>query len=399
MSWLLRHGAHKEHIAIDEQGYVNVADMLQWQKMRKELTVAFEEVLEEVRSNDKQRFALLHVPPDAFGTSKPGVEGAKGEDDESIAKETADLNLFPQLRSTDQQDPSKLPALKETKTPLSPSPPPSPSTATSATTNQTSHAISHALSTRNPNPSHYLIRATQGHSLRTLQSTSYLTPLTLTSPSTLPETVVHGTFHAAWDSILRSGGLKPMSRVHVHFATGPSLRSVLDANKASTEATAGAEVESSERGVLSEEKAVISGMRSDAQILIYINIQKALEMGLPFWKSENGVVLSEGIVMEEGSGKGVKDRRPKVPMQCWDVVVEVKEGLGAIWRDGDVVKEVPQHLKSAGWPHRKGKREKLGGASPRTGGNEGGKSHGGGSRKKSGGSKPKLFVERDDDLS
>ncbi|TFY83652.1 hypothetical protein EWM64_g370 [Hericium alpestre] len=39
---------------------------------------------------------------------------------------------------------------------------------------------------------------------------------------------------------------------------------------------------------------VISGMRASAQILIYIDIQKALDDGILFFLSENGVVLTEG---------------------------------------------------------------------------------------------------------
>lgn len=35
-------------------------------------------------------------------------------------------------------------------------------------------------------------------------------------------------------------------------------------------------------------------MRNSAQVLIYIDVQKALDAGIPFFLSENGVVLSEG---------------------------------------------------------------------------------------------------------
>ena len=37
-------------------------------------------------------------------------------------------------------------------------------------------------------------------------------------------------------------------------------------------------------------------MRSSAQVLIYIDMQKALEAGILFFLSENGVVLTEGDV-------------------------------------------------------------------------------------------------------
>jgi 2'-phosphotransferase len=35
-------------------------------------------------------------------------------------------------------------------------------------------------------------------------------------------------------------------------------------------------------------------MRLNSQILIYIDIDKAIDAGLKFWLSENGVILSEG---------------------------------------------------------------------------------------------------------
>lgn len=35
-------------------------------------------------------------------------------------------------------------------------------------------------------------------------------------------------------------------------------------------------------------------MRHSAKILIYIDVQKALDTGIKFWLSENGVVLTEG---------------------------------------------------------------------------------------------------------
>lgn len=37
-----------------------------------------------------------------------------------------------------------------------------------------------------------------------------------------------------------------------------------------------------------------AGMRNSSQILIYINVQKALDAGIRFYMSSNGVVLTEG---------------------------------------------------------------------------------------------------------
>lgn len=36
------------------------------------------------------------------------------------------------------------------------------------------------------------------------------------------------------------------------------------------------------------------GMRSSSKVLIYIDVQKAIDAGIKFWFSENGVVLTEG---------------------------------------------------------------------------------------------------------
>ena len=363
-SWLLRHGAHKEGIPNSEQGYVNVGEMLKWQKMSKELQVSFEEVLDEVRSNDKQRFALLYLPPEA----RPSTQQAGRSGDEVV-----DATGMGSLEPAPEDGPAQI------------------QSEAAATATATSRALSSALSLPNPDPSHFLIRATQGHSIKTVSTSAYLSPITLDNPSSIPDTVVHGTFYAAWQSILRTGGLKPMSRVHVHFATGPTLRTVL--GKGVEESRDDADAAGS--AVLEEDKkAVVSGMRSDAQILIYINLRKALEMGIPFWKSENEVVLSEGSVTEGDAGRDQESKTKLVPMHCWDVVVEVKEGLGVLWRDGVVIKEVPDHLTKVGWPHRKGRKDGAGGRkSPRPESWE--------DRKKKaistgGRGKPKLMVDREE---
>jgi RNA:NAD 2'-phosphotransferase (TPT1/KptA family) len=67
-------------------------------------------------------------------------------------------------------------------------------------------------------PSHYLIRANQGHSLQ-VDSEGLLEPVTI-EKGNLPPLCIHGTTKEAWRGILRSGGLKRMGRSHVHFARG-----------------------------------------------------------------------------------------------------------------------------------------------------------------------------------
>jgi len=104
----------------------------------------------------------------------------------------------------------------------------------------------------------WLIRANQGHSMETVQME--LQPVT--SAKMIPM-AVHGTTRQAWRSI-STQGLSKMTRNHIHLAQG----------------IAGQEV--------------ISGMRKSSQILIFIDIPKALDSGLKFYLSTNGVVLSEG---------------------------------------------------------------------------------------------------------
>ncbi len=38
----------------------------------------------------------------------------------------------------------------------------------------------------------------------------------------------------------------------------------------------------------------ISGMRASSDALVYINMEKAMEEGIQFYKSANGVILSSG---------------------------------------------------------------------------------------------------------
>jgi len=104
------------------------------------------------------------------------------------------------------------------------------------------------------------IRANQGHSMKEVN----LNLKPILSATDIPM-AVHGTNRTAWETIYVQG-LSRRTRNHIHLAQGVP------------------------------EDGVISGMRESAQVLIYIDIQKALEAGILFFLSENGVVLSEGDV-------------------------------------------------------------------------------------------------------
>lgn len=105
------------------------------------------------------------------------------------------------------------------------------------------------------------IRANQGHSvqvidldLRAVQAGS----------SNCPVEAVHGSYLRHWPSI-RAQGLSRMNRTHIHLARG-----------------------------LPGEDGVISGMRTDCDLAIFIDVPKALSDGIPFFWSDNGVLLTPG---------------------------------------------------------------------------------------------------------
>ncbi|KIW06180.1 uncharacterized protein PV09_02663 [Verruconis gallopava] len=159
----------------------------------------------------------------------------------------------------------------------------------------------------NDDPSQWLIRANQGHSIK-VDEEGLMEPITLDGE--IPSIVVHGTTSKAWPLILSSGGLKKMSRNHIHFAAG------LPAGFASVTAA-------QEAGNNANKEPVISGMRNSSNILIYIDIAKALKSGIKFWKSANGVILSEGN--ESG----------QIPIEYFKQV-EDRRGLAVIMKDGEL---------------------------------------------------------------
>lgn len=104
------------------------------------------------------------------------------------------------------------------------------------------------------------ICANQGHSM------PHIVPdlKEIKNASEAPAVCVHGTYKEAW-KIIAKDGLRPMKRQFVHFAKG-----------------------------LPGDSAVISGMRSNAQILIYLNAAKLVADGIHLYESMNGVLLSAG---------------------------------------------------------------------------------------------------------
>ncbi|CRG85727.1 tRNA splicing 2' phosphotransferase 1 [Talaromyces islandicus] len=306
LSHLLRHSADRENLKISKEGYVNVADLLETRKI-KPLKATLAEILESVSSSDKQRFSLLYVPATTPETENDSHETQADEKEEREKEKEGQQIAF----------------------------------ATAASEEKQKTATAHALSVRDSDASHFLIRATQGHSMKCVDTTLFLEKLSLDGDDSIPEksatakalpdTVVHGTYHGAWPLILASGGLQAMNRAQVHFAVGPTVDEIFPN---------GRDAPPAKLPTGKQNQNVISGMRSDAEILIYINLQKALQAGCPFYRSENGVILSEGMVSPDADHTAGKS----VPVEFFDLVVERKAGLGVLWEDGKLVQELPENL-------------------------------------------------------
>lgn len=151
----------------------------------------------------------------------------------------------------------------------------------------------------------------------------------------MPTTVLHGTYFAFWPSIVSSGGLKVMGRNHIHCSTG------------------------------TPEDGVVSGMRRDAELLVEIDLARSVgEGGLKWWRSENGVLLTEGNEMGVLSSSFFKK------------VTGRKEDVGVLWEDGVKVLDLPEGLKARP-PPGKGRGSGGGGGGRGRGRGRGGRGNNG----------------------
>lgn len=118
------------------------------------------------------------------------------------------------------------------------------------------------------------IRANQGHSQEAVDGQLVSRPA---KRSELPTSVLHGTYCRNLTSIL-ADGLKPMRRHHIHMFI--------------------------------EETCV---GRRDAEVLIHVDVAKALAVGVEFLLSENGVVLTTGAC-------------GRIPPACFGKIIRVDDG-------------------------------------------------------------------------
>lgn len=220
---------------------------------------------------------------------------------------------------------------------------------------------------------HWLIRANQGHSIK-LASEGLHTRITLgdgDGAGNVPPVVVHGTYFVFWPAILAAGGLKKMGRTHVHFGTGlPEDGRAGGAPSSSPSGPPGPPPPPSQQQqtheVADEESAagskkVISGMRSDAELLMFVDVEQSLrDGGIEWWLSSNGVVLTEG------------DADGVVPLRYFREVRGRRQGVGLLWKDGEKVADLPEGTV-ARMPHGKAPGGGGGGGSGRRGGQRGGR--------------------------
>lgn len=122
------------------------------------------------------------------------------------------------------------------------------------------------------------IRANQGHNAKLatlIDPMALMTPITTRDMIPKSNLCLHGTTRAAWSAIVASGGLHPMGRTHIHFAS---------------EDYGSAEM--------------ISGMRRSSEILIHLDLGSILDwitthiphVSLRFFQSSNSVLLTEGLL-------------------------------------------------------------------------------------------------------
>eukprot|EP00439_Symbiodinium_sp_Y106_P071772 s1483_g12.t11 len=136
------------------------------------------------------------------------------------------------------------------------------------------------------------IRASQGHKMKEVVDSELLQPVQRAED--LP-VCIHGTYFTKWSpkkkcqvqvwSQIKQEGLKPMGRNHIHFVPH--------------------EVGS---------RTVISGMREDCAVAIYLDVPKALEQGIKLYRSANDVILTRG------------DESGRIPPALFQRVVEIKSG-------------------------------------------------------------------------
>ncbi|KAL7430269.1 hypothetical protein ACHAXH_002832 [Discostella pseudostelligera] len=256
LSWVLRHAAPSVGLQLSPDGYVPLAEILALHHPRfrtKDNTPKYtvEDVIRVVKNNDKQRFRL-----EFRYVGRREVETAAGSSDDasssssSLGTENSDSTLPKSQRNCGKDD--------------------------------TNNNDSSDEGTRD-NKRVLCIRANQGHSLHGLEADQLLSPLTIEQLSDPTLSIIHGTSFKAWEEHIQHEGLSRRKRNHIHFATGLPSRQTT---------TVGDKTNNSDNN---NNVTPISGMRSTSEIYIYIDGAKCANDGIPFYQSDNGVLLTAGV--------------------------------------------------------------------------------------------------------
>ncbi|KAF8903496.1 KptA family-domain-containing protein [Gymnopilus junonius] len=227
LSWILRHGAQSEGLAMRKDGYIKLVDLLENPKLKSQ-NLDLEKIKAIVTADKKQRFDLILESSEGFKLLVWGAQPASTPD---------------------------------------------------ATTTSTTTTV-----VEDPNGI-WWIKARQGHSIKDVE----LELKPVNALSDIPTGMaVHGTNRIAW-KLISKDGLSRMTRNHIHLAQNVAGQNV------------------------------VSGMRTSSQVLIYIHVQRALDAGVKFWLSDNGVVLTEG------------DEQGYLSKAFFEKVVDVKHGELTGW--------------------------------------------------------------------
>jgi len=280
-------------------------------------------------------------------TTSPAAEAGAVERDVEMQDQPATTNE--ELTETNKQQRDSSPAADYIPLSDPQVPAPTPTRSEIQADTETARAIAHYRNTQPPlPPTDFQIRATQGHSIQTVASdTSLFTPITLDDPASIPDVCVHGTFYGAWPLILRGGGLNRMGRNHVNFAAGPSLAEVGVTESGHEDGA----------GILSTSDRVISGKRHDAELLVYVDLKRCLEdvrdqgVEMLWWRSENGVILTEGVGAAAVAGGEDAEGTPNAVDKFADVVMQepqAEQQASTTSSVGETANQVVEKVKGHG---------------------------------------------------
>ncbi|VEU19857.1 DEKNAAC100431 [Brettanomyces naardenensis] len=207
LSKLLRHQAGREHMSIDDRGFMTLDDVLS-HRYFKSMKATPDDIFHAVNINDKKRFKIVEVS-----------KNSKHEEEEN-------------------------------------------------------EAVSYEPGCK------YIICALQGHSISSVTNSYAMVELT---GDNFPEQIIHGTYYSKLKLIKKSGGLSRMNRNHMHFAEG--LPRYMDKRTMDEHSQVQSEV---------PDASIISGMRKNSDVIIYLDVDKVKKSNLVFYRSGNGVILSQG---------------------------------------------------------------------------------------------------------